>query len=1621
MNDDSLQEFENNIDLLPEPPPSTNSIQLIAAEWNNLQDSITSTSNNQPSPTISNTTYKPTVKLKTPLTDINNNKWVKLPNGKWKPIPIIKTTSFDNDHNDYCNGVWPTLPRENHPNCMNTSNPLPSSPKINMIIQSTTSHKLAPTIQTDSGANICATGCKSHLHNYTPITPRKITDVNKDDNNCAEIQGYGFMYLQSINNTTTKIKVYYSPSVEDTIISPQAISSDNEHNISGWYQYANLDNNNGILGFSLRSGAKLEFNLHCHNNLWYHSIDAQKHTNNQGSVVNVLSDSQSFQLWHSRLGHPGINTMQTIHHHATGIPKLKGNAFWRCPSCTPMKLTIKKPLYEYSKRKPVKPNEINTTTDSTNKDITFSDDIFLPSAQPGQHFHMDFGFVRGKKYQTTDDEGRIITSIDGYNSYLLIIDRKTRYAWVFLTSSKHPPVAEAEAVLKKFGSPHQHKTVCTDQGKELGLSNEFKAMLARNNFNLKVTGADNSRENGRAERPHRTLAQIMRCILHSAELGPQYWSFALIHATKLYNRLPHSSIKMTPTQAFTGTKPDLSNLKIFGSRVYAKKPGRRPFKLDNHAYQGIYLGNTSTDRNVYIRDDKTGRIKIGAHVYFDEAHMTSPASKAPLAAQALQRLGYHQVESWIKDLPALQKDNNQVDIELITTTAKLPKRGTSGSIGYDVSNPGQAFTLSPGQTKVVPLDLAITPPAGSYTRIAPRSGMTVKQNITVMAGVIDPDFTGNIGAVLHNFGQKSQTIKSGQKIAQLIFENISCPKVQQVRKLKSTRRANKGFGSTDTMNASIKVVEASHTTVSNDLNLQLDLPYTINLSSNPFDYTTTRTINTNTKHPTLGLQLQTCAQYNKPKLQSCQPSTPAARLHNWRSELQNSYILKINNTTIKTMQDIISTISKAKQQSNEPITITFGTNDSPGIHPQLGVPQIYHDQLDVIGKHLWNICHENKYRKWTPVQLQEVEISNSIKQLLPRHVIRKLTCIIKSSKTVKKPKKLTRRYLQQQVDWMDWFKSEHKQLDQYEQQQTFGPPQPYPKGANLLNLLWTYLIKDDGRKKARCVCNGSPKMGGTVTLGETYAASLDQTAARIFWAVSALKNMTVIGADASNAFAEAPPPVAPLFVTIDKPFREWWKSKGRPPIPPDYVLKVKGALQGHPESPRLWAILIDRIIKDLNLTPCHHEPCLYYTKNYNNTGKTVLFLRQVDDFAVACHDLTTAQQVIHDINSKMTINVKVLGTIDRFNGVDVLQTKHYIKLYNETYINKIINSHSWLNKKTNTSTYPIPMPSDPEYRKSLENAIPATATELKQLEKEYGFKYRQGVGEILYAMVTCRPDISFPTVKLSQYSVAPAPIHFEALKSLYIYLKATKSDGIYYWRPKPREDLPMEPLPTTKPETAYNNTTTQQHHQSGHTLFSAADSDHATDSRHRKSVSGIIHMLAGGTIHYKSKYQDVIATSTGEAEFIAAAEAGKQILYIRSILQTIGIPQQAATTLFEDNQGALLMANAQKPTKRTKHMDIRHFALQDWVNRDLITLKRIETMDNYSDAMTKPLARTLFYRHMDFIQGKMIPPYAQCYNGHFKREHRKITPAINQLIFNLSSIQTQSVLKPRFRTGEEVT
>ena len=112
--------------------------------------------------------------------------------------------------------------------------------------------------------------------------------------------------------------------------------------------------------------------------------------------------------------------------------------------------------------------------------------------EPGQHLHMDFGFVRGTGYKIKMEDKLTITSIDGYNSYLIIVDQVSRYIWIFLTASKSPPIFAAQSILKEFKSKTKHRTVRTDPGKELERSTTCQEMVHVKGFTLELTGADAS-------------------------------------------------------------------------------------------------------------------------------------------------------------------------------------------------------------------------------------------------------------------------------------------------------------------------------------------------------------------------------------------------------------------------------------------------------------------------------------------------------------------------------------------------------------------------------------------------------------------------------------------------------------------------------------------------------------------------------------------------------------------------------------------------------------------------------------------------------------------------------------------------------------------------------------------------------------------------------------------------------------------------------------------------------------------------------------------------------------------------------------------------------------------------
>lgn len=94
------------------------------------------------------------------------------------------------------------------------------------------------------------------------------------------------------------------------------------------------------------------------------------------------------------------------------------------------------------------------------------------------------------------------------------------------------------------------------------------------------------------------------------------------------------------------------------------------------------------------------------------------------------------------------------------------------------------------------LDISIAVPAGTYGRVAPRSGLASKHGIDTGAGVIDADYRGPVKVLLFNFGEKEFEINEGDRVAQLIVERIYTPEVVVVEELEETVRGAGGFGST---------------------------------------------------------------------------------------------------------------------------------------------------------------------------------------------------------------------------------------------------------------------------------------------------------------------------------------------------------------------------------------------------------------------------------------------------------------------------------------------------------------------------------------------------------------------------------------------------------------------------------------------------------------------------------------------------------------------------------------------------------------------------------------------------------------------------------------------------------
>ena len=143
----------------------------------------------------------------------------------------------------------------------------------------------------------------------------------------------------------------------------------------------------------------------------------------------------------------------------------------------------------------------------------------------------------------------------------------------------------------------------------------------------------------------------------------------------------------------------------------------------------------------------------------------------------------------------MKTDQGIVKVNKLCNNAKLPVRGSTGAVGYDLAAAQTAVIPARGKV-LVKTGVSMSIPTGCYDRIAPSSGLALKEFIDVGAGVVDADSRGELGVVLFNFGNEDFKVNMGDKIAQLIFEKIKTPEILETDSLDETGRGEKGFGST---------------------------------------------------------------------------------------------------------------------------------------------------------------------------------------------------------------------------------------------------------------------------------------------------------------------------------------------------------------------------------------------------------------------------------------------------------------------------------------------------------------------------------------------------------------------------------------------------------------------------------------------------------------------------------------------------------------------------------------------------------------------------------------------------------------------------------------------------------
>src|SRR5664279_4517336 len=223
--------------------------------------------------------------------------------------------------------------------------------------------------------------------------------------------------------------------------------------------------------------------------------------------------------------------------------------------------------------------------------------------------------------------------------------------------------------------------------------------------------------------------------------------------------------------------------------------------------------------------------------------------------------------------------------------------------------------------------------------------------------------------------------------------------------------------------------------------------------------------------------------------------------------------------------------------------------------------------------------------------------------------------------------------------------------------------------------------------------------------------------------------------------------------------------------------------------------------------------------------------------------------------------------------------------------------------------------------------------------------YASAIGSIMYAMICTRPDVSYALSVTSSYQADPGESHWMAVKNILKYLRRTKDMFLVFGGS-----------------------------EVDHAVRGYTDASFQTDLDDSRSQYGYMFILNGGAVSWKSSKQDTVADSTIEGEYIAAADAAKEGVWMKNFITELGVVPSALEPMeiHCDNNGANAQAKEPRSHQKNKHIQRRYHLIRQFVSDGDIKMCKIHTDLNVSDPLTKPLSLAKHEQHREAIGVRLL-------------------------------------------------